>query len=342
MRWGNPYAFWAFVFVPVLVLMYRYASVKRRKAMNDLGDIGLLSKLVSTAGPGRRGWKAALFTAAFTLIILALARPQIGAGLREIRSSGRDIVFALDVSKSMLAQDISPSRLAAAKARISGLLDNLEGDRAGLVVFAGEAFMQCPLTIDYRAMRILLDAVEPQNVPTPGTNIREAIVESGKVFKKADSRVKIVILLTDGEDHSGRAVEAAEEIAKDNIKIFTVGIGDASPSGAPIPIKKPAGGIEYKKDSGGQTIMTRLDEETLRKIALATSGKYHYAGKRLDLGKVYSKVKENEGEKTESRFYTEYEDRFQWLLLPALLILIIEAMLPERKKKDAVEGIIEQ
>jgi len=332
MRWANPHALWALIFIPVIILAYRYAATRRRKAMETLGDIKLLGELTSTAGPGRRRLKAAMVTIAWALIAVSIARPQLGAGLREIESSGRDVIFAVDVSNSMLAQDISPSRLAAAKAQISGLLDKLEGDRAGLVVFAGEAYLQCPLTMDYRAVRILLDNVEPNLVPTPGTNIYEAITESEKAFQKAQSRTKIIILLTDGEDHSGKAVDAAQEAAKEKIQIFTVGIGANSPSGAPIPLKKPDGTIEYKKDSDGNIIMTRLDEETLQKIALATGGKYLYAGTRLDLEKVYEKIREQEGAQTKSRFYTEFEDRYQWLLLPALMLLVAEAFFPETKK----------
>ncbi len=332
MRWATPYMLWALLFVPVIIFFYRYAAMKRRKGMEAMGDIELLEGLSSTAGPGRRRLKAMLVTIAWALIAVSIARPQLGAGLREVRSSGRDVVFVLDVSKSMLAQDVTPSRLAAAKAQISGLLDKLEGDRAGLVIFAGEAFLQCPLTMDYRALRTLLDVVGPGGIPTPGTNITDAIGEALKTFKIAGSRTKIIILMTDGEDHSGKAVDAAQKAAEKKVKIFTVGLGDNSPAGAPIPIKKPDGGIEYKKDRSGKTVMTRLDEETLQKIALATGGKYHYSGKRLDLEKVYSKVRELEGKKSESRFYTEYEDRFQWLLFPALMLLFIEVFLTETGK----------
>jgi len=184
----------------------------------------------------------------------------------------------------------------------------------------------------------LLDNVEPNIVPTPGTNIYEAIRESEKAFQIAQSRARIVILLTDGEDFSGKALEAAQDAAKEKIKIFTVGIGDNSPSGAPIPLKKPDGTIEYKKDSEGNIIMTRLDEETLQKIALATGGKYLYAGKRLDLEKVYEKIREQEGNQTKSRFYTEFEDRYQWLLMPALLLLLAEAFIPETVKPGKSGG----
>lgn len=332
MRWGNPNALFALIIVPVMIYLYRYAAIKRRRTMATLGDAGLLNKLVSTAGPGRRRLKAALIVVAAALMILGLARPQFGAGLRQMHSSGRDVVFVLDISNSMLAQDVSPSRLDAAKAEIAGLLDKLEGDQAGLVIFAGEAFLQCPLTLDYRAMRTLLDGVEPSSLPTPGTNLSEAILESIKVFKKSENRAKVVILLTDGEDHSGSVEEAAKEAAKNNVKIYTVGIGDNSASGAPIPIRRPDGSIAYKKDNDGNNIMTRLDEETLQKIALATGGKYHYAGKNLELDKVYAKVREMDGAKGQSSFYTEYEDRFQWLLIPAFMLLIAEAFITEKKK----------
>jgi len=334
MRWADPNTLWALMAALIVMFLFIRAASQRRKAMSKLGEARLLEKLAPTTSAPRRRLKAVLVVTATALIALSLARPQVGAGLREVKTSGRDMVFILDVSNSMLAQDISPSRLEAAKAQISGLMDRMKGDRAGLVVFAGEAFIQCPLTMDYRAMRMLLDAVTTDSVPTPGTNIAAALLEAKRVFKIADSAARIAILLTDGEDHSGRAVQAARELAENKVKVFTIGIGDNSASGAPIPIRQPDGGVKYKKDSQGNVIMTRLDEETLRKIALETGGKYYYAGRNLDLTRIYDKIDELKGKKSKSRFYTEYEDRFQWLLVPAFLILAAEAFIPATARRN--------
>ncbi len=332
MRWADPNMLWALVAVLFVMLLFRYAASRRRKAMRKLGEAELLERLSPTASPARRRLKAGLIVGAVALIALSLARPQVGSGLREVKTSGRDVVFILDVSNSMLAQDISPSRLGAAKAQISGLINKMRGDRVGLVIFAGEAFIQCPLTMDYRAMRVLLDTVTTGSVPTPGTNIGAALTEANKTFNIADSTTRIAILLTDGEDHSGEAVEAAKKLAEKKVKVFTVGLGDNSASGAPIPIKQDDGGIRYKKDARDDTIMTRLDEETLQKIALETGGKYYYAGQNLDMNLIYDKINEMEGKQSKSRFYTEYEDRFQWLLLPAFLMLVAEAFIPATRK----------
>jgi len=333
MKWANLTALWALLAVPLVLFMYARASRSRLRAILALGDVDVLKKMSPAVSRPRRRIKAALILVALGLLSLAMARPQLGAGLREVRVSGRDVVFALDVSASMWAQDLAPSRVEAAKNEIGRLIDRMKGDRVGLVIFAGDAFLQCPLTSDYAAFHLFLDAVKVGSVPKPGTDIEDAVKLAGKAFAMAESRTKIMVLVTDGEDFSGKALDAAKEAAKSNIQIFTIGIGRAG-SGAPIPVKNEEGGISYKKDAEGKTIMSVLDEVALQKIALETGGKYYYGGENLDLTKIYAQITKKEGnESVEDRFYTHYEDRFQWLLVPALALLLIEAIIGERRKR---------
>lgn len=332
MKWASLYIIWLLLLVPVFIFLFARAESSRRKALSTLGDANLLKSMSIGLSEGRRKLKALLVLTAITLIIIASARPQFGVGLKEMRTSGRDILFVLDISKSMLAQDIAPSRLQSAKSAIKGLLDEARGDKVGLVIFAGEAFLQCPLTVDYSAMKLFLDAVDVDSIPLPGTNIADAIQEGMKAFSKAQSTSKIMVLITDGEDHSGKAIEVAKEAGKQNIRIYTIGIGN--PAGAPIPIRDENGNLTYKKDEQGNTIMSALDEVTLQKIALETGGKYYFAGSQLELKKVYEHIAGNKGGiSKEERFYTHYEDKFQWLLFPALLLLLLDTFLDERKRK---------
>lgn len=333
MRWANLIALWALLAVPLALFLYARASRGRLRSIRALGDFDILAKMSPALSLARRRLKAALTIVALGLLVSAMARPQVGTGLREIRVSGRDVIFALDVSASMLAQDLAPSRIEAAKNEVAKLIDRMKGDRVGLVIFAGNAFMQCPLTGDNAALRLFLDTIKVGSVPRPGTNMADAITESGKAFAMAESRAKIIVLLTDGEDFSGNALDSAKEAAKSNIQIYTIGIGRAG-GGAPIPIRKEDGSIAYKQDAEGKTIMSALDEETLQKIALETGGKYYYGGEKLDLSKIYAQIAKKQGnEMAEDRFYTHYEDRYQWLLVPALLLLLIEVMIGERRRR---------
>lgn len=336
MRWASLEIIWSLILVPILIILFVKAETSRSKALSIFGDAELLERMSIGLSKTRRKWKAILVLTAITLAIIASLRPQFGVGLKEMRTSGRDILFVIDVSKSMLAQDIAPSRLQSAKSAIKGLLDKAIGDKVGLVIFAGEAFLQCPLTVDYSAMKLILDAVNVDSVPLPGTNIADAIQEGMKAFSKAQSASKIMVLITDGEDHSGKAIDSAKEAAKQNIRIYTIGIGN--PSGAPIPIRdEKNGNLTYKKDEQGNTIMSALDETTLQKIALETNGKYFFAGSQLDFHKVYEQIAGNKGGTSkEEKFYTHYEDKFQWLLLPAILLLLIDAFIDERKKERKV------
>ncbi|MCH8157812.1 MAG: VWA domain-containing protein [Nitrospinae bacterium] len=257
-------------------------------------------------------------------LILALTQPRWGYKWEDLKREGVDIIIALDVSNSMLAQEIKPNRLERAKHKIADLLDMLEGDRIGLVAFAGTSYLQCPLTLDYSAARIFLSAIDTELIPVQGTAIGHAIRTSVKAFNTQDMRSRAIILITDGEDHAGDALSAAKWAREQKTKIFAIGIGREI--GAPIPDTKP-GASGFKKDSQGEVVLTKLDETTLQKIALETGGSYvRSVTGDMDLQKIYLENIKHKVEKKE--FRTErrkiWHERFQWMIFLALVCLTIE------------------
>ena len=258
---------------------------------------------------------------AVVFLILALSQPRWGYYWKDLEQKGVDIVIALDVSSSMLAQDIKPNRLERAKYKIMDLLNMLEGDRVGLVAFAGTSYLQCPLTLDYSATRIFLNAIDTELIPVPGTAIGHAIRTSVKAFNTQDTRSRAIILITDGEDHTGDAIQSANWAKEHKTKIFAIGIGNNI--GAPIPDPKP-GASGFKKDKDGEVILTKLDEPTLKQMALQTGGSYvRSVSGDMDLQKLYRenikrKVKSKEIKTERKRVWKE---RFQWMIFAALLCL---------------------
>lgn len=299
--------------------------------MARFGNLDLVKKLSESVSRGRQVAKAVLVVLAVLFMALALARPQIGTRLEEVKREGVDIFVALDVSKSMLAEDIKPSRLAKAKHEISKFIDMLRGDRIGLIVFAGEAFVQCPLTLDYGAAKTFLNIMDPSLIPEPGTNLSAAIGTAMKSFESQERKYKVLVLVTDGEDHGDNVMQAAEVADREGVVIYTVGIG--SPKGVPIPIYDRRGNKEFKKDRRGEIILTKLDQFTLEKIALTTNGKYYQSiTGETRLEKVYEEIAKMEKKELASMKFTQYEDRFQYVLIFAIIFLVLELLLSERVK----------
>lgn len=333
MRFANPEAFYLLLLLPALLVFLKAAAIRRRQAIARFGNPALIAGISASVHHGKRRLKAALLLAGTTLLVLALARPQIGTRSEMVKRMGNDLVIALDTSLSMLAEDIKPNRLDKAKYEIAKLIDTLGGDRIGLVAFAGTAFLQCPLTLDQGAVKMFLDIVDTDIIPEPGTALSKAIDVARGAFPGKERKHKVLILLTDGEDHSGDPVAAAEEAAREGVRIYTVGLG--SRDGAPIPVLDEEGRVvDHKRDRRGKLVMSRLNEKTLRKIALAADGKYYHAGTgEFDLGKVLDEIAAMEKEELESRIFTHYEDRFQWLLFPALLAFVAEGLITDGRKR---------
>ena len=324
MRFGN-HDYLSLLCLIIPLAAFLIWSYKKKKQLIEvfLGK-SLVSRLLDPLVWKRVKIDNMLIIFAVVFLILALSQPRWGYYWKDLEQKGVDIVIALDVSSSMLAQDIKPNRLERAKYKIMDLLNMLEGDRVGLVAFAGTSYLQCPLTLDYSATRIFLNAIDTELIPVPGTAIGHAIRTSVKAFNTQDTRSRAIILITDGEDHTGDAIQSANWAKEHKTKIFAIGIGNNI--GAPIPDPKP-GASGFKKDKDGEVILTKLDEPTLKQMALQTGGSYvRSVSGDMDLKKLYL---ENIKHKVESKeIKTErkrvWEERFQWMIFAALLCLTVK------------------
>ena len=332
MRFATPQAFWLMLIIPLLAGFFIYAFQKKGKTLRRFAQVEMLKRMTDGISRKRQAFKSGLILLVAFFSVLALARPQFGTKMELMRRKGLDVVVAVDVSLSMYAEDIKPNRMARSKQEIGKFVDRLAGDRVALAAFAGEAFLQCPLTMDYGAFKIFLDILGPDLIQTPGTDIASALETSLKAFDPKDRKYRVIVLLTDGEDHSGRAEKLAEEAARLGVTIYTVGIGLTQ--GVPIPLKDEQGNVSYKKDQQGGIVTTKLDEELLQKIALATNGKYYHAEPgRFELEEILKEINKMEKRELESERMSQYEDRFQIPLGIAIVLLIGEMLISDRKRR---------
>ena len=322
-------------FIPLLILAVLLAILAKRKeaVIRQLGTPELIAKLSATVNRSGRRWRKMLWFVVLVLLIIVLIRPRWGTQVEYNEREGVEIMVALDVSESMLAEDLKPSRLERAKLEISELMDRLEGNQIGLVLFSGAAFVQFPLTSDLTTARMFLDAAEPGIISRPGTAIAEAINIARTGFNEERATQKVIILVTDGEDHEGDVIMAAEEATEQGIIIFAIGFG--SPSGEPIP---QYGGqdelIGYKKNRQGEIILTHLDETTLQQIAFITNGRYYRAAADgREVGFLASAIGELQTTELDGRFETRRIERFQWFLAIAIVALVIGELIPDRKQR---------
>ena len=320
--------------IPPLIAAYVYAWQKRRQQLKLFIESGLHNRIRITASNTKRAWKATLMLLAICLIILGMTRPGWNPKPETIERRGRDVVFLLDVSKSMLAEDLVPNRIDRAKLAISDCIDRLEGDRVGLVVFAGTAAVKCPLTLDYGFFRLMLEGISTESIARGGTMIGDALRKvMADVFDDQVKEFKDVILITDGEDHDSFPVEAAEKAGERGVRIIAIGLGDEN-EGKRIPVTNEQGQKTFLKYEGRE-IWSRLDADTLRKVVNATpGGRYlNVATGTIDLGNVYANlVKSAEKKKLESETIKRYEEKFQIFLTLAFALLCIEALINERKR----------
>lgn len=320
---------WALTVLPLLIFLALVVRAARRRALKAFSTPGMMHRLAPQASRFKRPVKFILLLGAVTLTIVALANLQIGTRLEEVKQEGVDIFIAVDVSLSMKAEDIKPNRLEKAKLEIRNLIDRLGGDRIGLVVFAGEAFTQFPLTTDYSAASLFLDVLDVDAVGLPGTAIGSAIHRAIESFDYKEQTTKVIVVITDGENTEGDVMEAAQEAAGKGILIYTIGMG--SPGGAPIPVYGGTGQqTDFKRDRVGGVVVSRLDELTLEKIAAVGKGKYFRGTTSQDeLDAIYKDVNALQKKEFGVKQFTDYESRFQWFLAPALLLLLIELLLSE-------------
>jgi Ca-activated chloride channel homolog len=326
--------------VPVLAAAYLYTRYKRRQALERFAEAKLLTLINVSINKTRRIWKAVLVISAFVFIVFALARPAWNPIPKELERQGRDVVFVLDVSRSMLAEDLKPNRLERSKLAIVDCVDKLEGDRIGLVVFSGTAAAKCPLTLDYGFFRMMLEDVSSESAARGGTMIGDALRKTiDEVFDDQEKAYKDIILITDGEDHDSFPVDAAKKAGEKGIRIIAIGIGDEN-QGQRIPVTDDAGRRTFLKYNG-EEVWSKLDADTLRQMVNVTpGGRYlNVATGTIDLGEVYqSLVASAEKKALESRTVKRFEEKFQIFLWAAFFLLCLEMILSERKKKVEAEG----
>lgn len=333
MRFGDPLYFNLLWLLPVLIIFFRWGLRKKHQLTKIFCNPPFSTNTFQEEIYLRQSAKAVFSILAVFFMILALTQPRWGYEWKDLTQEGVDIIVALDVSASMLAEDIKPNRLSRAKRKISDLLEMLDGDRIGLVAFAGTAFVQCPLTLDYSAAKLFLDATDTDLISAQGTALAAAIRKSVSAFRAEDDKSKAIILITDGENQSGDPLKVAKWAGEQGIKIFTIGIG--KDSGAPIP--DADGG--FKKDAEGEIVLTRLDETTLQKIALETGGVYvRSVTGDLDLNKIYlenikPKIEKKKLKTQRRKLWTE---RFQWSIFLALVCMVMEFLIPEKPVRRPV------
>ena len=332
MRFAYPTYFHLLWLIPILILFYVHIFRRKQKALAVFGNPVLMDKMTATTSKKRQVWKVILIIAGIFFLVLSIVQPQFGTKLKVATRTGVDIIIALDTSKSMLAEDVKPNRLERAKYEISAFIDRLQGDRVGLVAFAGGSFVQCPLTLDYGAAKLFLDVLNEHTIPVPGTDIAGAIRKATRAFDIQERKYKVLILLTDGEDHSGDSIEATKEAAEEGIRIYTIGVGTRE--GEVIKEYNEDGSLKgYKQDRQNNIVKTRLDEVTLEKIALLTEGAYYRSSVgEMELDEIYKQISEMEKKELRSKRFAQYEDRFQYLLLWAILALGIEVAISDRKR----------
>jgi Ca-activated chloride channel homolog len=321
---------WFLWLMPLLVLIFIIVRHLRRKAIRKLGDPALLGPLMPQTSGGRPAFKFILFLLSMAFIILALAGPRFGSRLEEIRREGVEIIIALDVSNSMLAEDILPNRLERAKMAVSRLASTMRNDRIGLIAFAGDAFVLVPVTGDYAAFRMILDNVSTTTVPVQGTAIGRAISLAERSFSSDQSLSRVIIIISDGEDHEDDPVSVAANARQGGITIHTIGMG--RPEGAPIPVG--TGQNRFLTDQEGRTVISRLDEATLRDIAMAGEGIFVRAGgSGTGLGLIMEEIEKMEKAEFGQLQYTEFTERFQYMAAIALILLLIDFLVLERKNR---------
>lgn len=321
---------WALCVIPIIVLCFLVLQWWKYRTQNKFADKLLLKKLSPNTSVFKSSIKIVLLCLAFLCLIIGMVNPKIGTKLETVKREGVDIVFALDVSKSMLAEDIAPNRLEKAKQLVTQIVNNLASDRVGIIAYAGKAFPQLPITTDYASAKMFLNNMNTDMLSSQGTAINEAIKLAITYFDDEEQTNRVLIIISDGEDHSEAAIDIAEEANDAGIRIFTIGVGDVK--GGPIPLKRNGVIVSYKKDKQGETVITKLNEDTLKGIALEANGDYIN-------GKITKNVVENIREilnkmdKTEfeAKQFADFEDQFQWFLGFGIFLLLLDVFLLERK-----------
>ncbi|MEM1043461.1 MAG: VWA domain-containing protein [Bacteroidota bacterium] len=339
MTWSHPAWLLALTAVPLAAALFAWAAARRREALRRFASRDAYADSVAR----QRRWQAALVVVALLALGVALAGPRYGTQLREVQQEGLDVVIALDISESMRAEDVAPSRLAKAKYEIDRLLDDLAGSRVGLVVFAGEAFLQCPLTSDFGAVRLFLDAAEPSLIPTQGTNFNQALRVASQAFDGADDRLegsearaRALLVISDGENHEGGFRPTLAQIGEDGVAVFAAGVGSAE--GGPIPVLRNNRLAGYKTDRSGRTVQSQLNEAALRDL-VAGGAYYRIDRSASTLPEITADLARLDRGPVASEAFETFAEQYQWPLAFALLLLAAERLVAVRRRTEDSETV---
>ena len=325
-------AFWVLTLIPVLLLLFIFRNYYRKKKYRLLGPEKIRQQLFAASSPGSLIWKNIFILIGLVFLIIAIANPQTGARMDKVKVKGAEIIIALDISNSMKAEDISPSRLEKARQEIIQLLNKVRGDRVGLIIFAGKAFYPVPLTTDYAVIKMYLRGIDTDIISTQGTDIGGALKMAMKSFSEDKKSDKAIILITDGENHEENAVDIARQASEAGISVHTIGLGRKE--GVPIPVVNRYGKKEFRKDKQGNVVVSRLNEQLLSEIAASGKGSFVLANNYgIGLDRIYEQLKGMEKTEIKEKMVIDYEDDYQLYLLIALSLLVIELIILPRKNK---------
>ncbi len=325
-RFENPAFLYLLIIIPVIIVIRLLEMRKRKLKLKKFGDLSLLKQLMPDVSSSRKSLKFWLMIAALALLIVMLARPQMGTKISQEKRKGIEVIISLDISNSMRAEDVVPSRLDKSKMLVENMVDNFTNDKVGLVVFAGDAFIQLPITSDYVSAKMFLQNTDPSLIATQGTDLAGAIELSSKSFTQQDKVGRAILIITDGEDHEGGAIEAAEKARKNGIRVFVLGVG--STKGSPVP----DGNGGYMKDNSGQEVISVLNEEMCKQVAQAGGGAYiHVDNTSLAQRQLNDELTKLQKGDISSVVYSEYDEQFQAVGILVLILLVIEMLILERK-----------
>ena len=331
MQFDNLQLLWALLLLPLLLIIGAIGLARGKRAAETFAKAGNLKQIRPYHSPKRKRARFILMFTGLALVAFSVSGPKFGTAYEQVRSRGLDVVLGIDVSDSMLARDIRPSRLAFAKREIEHLVEQLKGDRIALLPFSGQAYLLCPMTLDYSAIRMFLGVIDTDIIPTEGTDLATAIDAARAAFDKTERKYRVMILLTDGEDLQGKALEAAKRAEEDGIVIFIMGIGTTD--GEPIPIQDENGNVVYKKDKKGQVVISKINESTLSKVAKTTGGAYVKATYDDSARKaIFSRIEKMERRDQEGKLVTRFKARFQWFLIPGIILITLGLAIRKRGK----------
>jgi Ca-activated chloride channel family protein len=322
--------FWLLLVIPAIVLLYLGVLVWQRSAQRKFAQQRLLKKLSPDRSIFKPILKILTICAAVFFIVIALVNPKIGTKLETVKREGVDVVFAVDVSKSMLAEDIAPNRIEKAKQLVTQIINGLGSDRIGIIAYAGSAYPQLPITTDYSSAKLFLSQMNTDMLSSQGTAIAEAIELAKTYYNDEEQTNRVLFIISDGEDHLGEAVSVAEQASQEGIRIFTIGVGDVN--GGLIPIKRNGIVQSYKKDKNGENVITKLDEQTLKEIAAEANGIYINGKSTTDVvAQVKDVLNAMDKKEFEAKQFADFKDRFQWFLGAGILLLFLDVFFLERK-----------